>query len=262
MPIIRRKLKHEYQFTQIPNDWLRDPQLSLKAKGLLAQLLSHSEGWSLTIGTLAKANDCGKDSVAKGVKELESAGYLKREQGRSDVGKFSEVIWVTSEPDYPLAGFPSPDKPSPDKPAPENPPLKNTNKKNTNNKKTIEKKDIADDRWNEQFQIFWNTYPRKVGIANARKAFEKHAEKYLAEMLDGAVRMASDPNLPETTFIPHPSTWLNREGWNDEPYPDQSRKGAKMSNAQRNLLDYERAMKGVPDGEGRSPRAIGTDQPY
>ena len=81
-------------------------------------------------------------------------------------------------------------------------------------------------------------------------------------MLDGAVRLASDPNLPETQFIPYPSTWLNREGWNDEPYPDKVRAGAKMSNAQRNLLEYERTMKGVSDGEGRSPRAIGTDQPY
>jgi hypothetical protein len=37
--------------------------------------------------------------------------------------------------------------------------------------------------------------------------------------VDGAIRLAADPNLPEVAFIPHPSTWLNRGGWDDAPYP-------------------------------------------
>tara|TARA_B110000858_G_scaffold198234_1_gene263411 strand:- start:3990 stop:4742 length:753 start_codon:yes stop_codon:yes gene_type:complete len=250
MSIIRRKLQHEYRFTQIPNEWLRDPRLSLKAKGLLSQLLSHAEGWKVTIKSLAKANNCGRDAVRGAVRELEDLGYLQREQSRATGGEFSEVIWATSEP---LSV-----EPLPDNPVPVNPSYKNTNSKNTIEKNTISKKYIVNERWNEEFQTFWDTYPRKVGIANARKAFEKYAEKYLAEMLDGAVRIASDPNLPETTFIPHPSTWLNREGWNDEPYPVRS-SGGKISNAQRNLLEYEETMRGELNGEARSSRAVSSD---
>ena len=224
MPIIRRKLQHEYRFTQIPNDWLRDPKLSLKAKGLLAQLLSHSDGWSLTIGTLAKANGCGRDAVSKGIAELEGSGYLRREQGRSQAGKFAEVVWVTSEPDSPL-----PDNPLPGNPLPDNRPLKNTKSKNTNNKKNILKKDLDDNALNDSFEIFWATYPRKAGKASARKAFEKLAEHGTEAILAGAVRLANDPNLPETQFIPYPATWLNREGWHDEAYPKRELKPAEKS---------------------------------
>ena len=67
MPIVRKKLTHEYRFTQIPNDWVRDSRLSLKSIGLLAQLLSHSEGWNVTISSLATANNCGRDLIAGAV---------------------------------------------------------------------------------------------------------------------------------------------------------------------------------------------------
>lgn len=250
MPIIRRKLTHEYRFTQIPNDWLRDKRLSLKSKGLLAQLLSHSEGWNVTIGSLAKANDCGRDAIRNAVRELEESGYLRREQNRATGGEFAEVIWVTSEP--------MSDLPLPDYPVPVNPSLKKTISKNTITKKTISKSKYAQSELDESFEQFWSAYPRKVGKAPARKAFDKLAAEHMREILDGVVRFSTDPNLPEMQFIPYPATWLNREGWNDDPYPTRST-GAKLSNAQRNLLEYEKAMRGELDGEGRSPRAIGSD---
>ena len=213
MPIIRRKLKYEYRFTQIPNDWLRDKRLSLRSKGLLAQLLSHSEGWNVSIGSLAKANDCGRDAIRGSVKELESHGYLRREQSRATGGEFAEVIWVTSEP--------SSDSPSSDLPASVKPSLKNTNEKNTISKK------YARSDLDNAFEQFWSVYPRKVGKAQARKAFEKLAEDNMREILDGVVRLQADPNLPDTQFIPYPATWLNREGWGDEPYPKREVKPAE-----------------------------------
>ena len=35
-------------FTIVPNEWLRDPRISWKAKGLLAYIASHQEGYRLT----------------------------------------------------------------------------------------------------------------------------------------------------------------------------------------------------------------------
>lgn len=70
------------------------------------------------------------------------------------------------------------------------------------------------------FENFWNLYPRKVGKESARRAFAKAAKlSNPLVIIGGADRMANDPNLPESAFIPHAATWLNRGGWGDEPYP-------------------------------------------
>jgi len=254
VPIVRRKLTHDHRFTQIPNAWIRDHHVSLKARGLLALLLSHSEGWSVTVGSLARENRCGKDAIRGAVGELEARGYLVREQRRADGGEFSETYWFTSEP---LSGSPLSENPTPVNPTPENPPLKKTMVKNTKLEKTKIEKTWSENTLNEAFETFWSIYPRRVGKAAARKAFDQLAHKHLGEILDGVARLSVDPNLPETQFVPYPATWLRREGWLDEPYPDRRRAGAKITNAQRNLLDFERSRRS--DGERRDSPAIGRD---
>jgi hypothetical protein len=205
MPIVRQRLDFEGRFTQIPNDWLRDTNLSLKAKGLLAQLLSHADGWSVSIQGLAKVNNCGKDAIRSAVKELEDFGYLSRIQNRTDAGEFGDTVWVTSAPiaGSPIAGNPTPVNPTP----------KNTNDKNTNSKLAL-------------FDKFWSLYPRKVGKASARRAFLSHGDQALA-IIGGLDKMLTDPNLPPTQFIPYPATWLNREGWEDAPYPVRESTGSQ-----------------------------------
>lgn len=70
------------------------------------------------------------------------------------------------------------------------------------------------------FDQFWDWYPRKVGKPDAVKAYEKAVKKHGEQVIiAGVERLRLDPNLPEKNFIPHPATWLNREGWNDEPFP-------------------------------------------
>ncbi len=141
MPIRRTKMVHEHNFTQIPNDWVRDTRLTLKSIGLLSQLLSHSEGWSVTIGSLARTNGCGKHIIRAAVQELEDAGYLIRKQLRGVSGTFAEVLWVTSEPSSPSSGYPTSEKPTSDKPTSENRTLKNNNLKKNNSKNTNRKGD-------------------------------------------------------------------------------------------------------------------------
>ncbi|PRB01783.1 helix-turn-helix domain-containing protein [Microbacterium sp. MYb64] len=70
------------------------------------------------------------------------------------------------------------------------------------------------------FAEFYLIYPRKVGREAARKAFEKAVKQATPEaVIEGARRFASDPNLPDKQFIPHPATWLNAGRWDDEPLP-------------------------------------------
>ena len=74
----------------------------------------------------------------------------------------------------------------------------------------------------EDFERFWRAYPRKVGKGSARKAWEKALPK--AEK--GAMTIISAVNLTEwdrredSRFVPHPATWLNREGWLDNVEED------------------------------------------
>ena len=132
MPLIRGKHNFDGQFTQIPNNWVRDSRLTLKARGLLTLLMSHSPGWSVSINSLIEENLEGRDALKAAVAELEEFGYLKREQSREG-GKFSEAVWTTNPPwvGKPLTGKPLTGKPLTDNPHPKNTITKNKSIKNT-----------------------------------------------------------------------------------------------------------------------------------
>jgi hypothetical protein len=72
------------------------------------------------------------------------------------------------------------------------------------------------------FNRFWEAYPRKVGKGAARKAYARAAAKLRAEDREPlpTILTALDrvkPTWDEPEFIPHASTWLNEERWDDEP---------------------------------------------
>ena len=59
-------------YTVMSNHHLRNKELSLKAKGLLSQMLSLPEDWDYTLG-LAHINREKIDAIREAVKELEKA---------------------------------------------------------------------------------------------------------------------------------------------------------------------------------------------
>lgn len=70
------------------------------------------------------------------------------------------------------------------------------------------------------FAEFWAAYPRKTGKDAARRAWAKATERAeVRTLLDGVQRYATDPNLPEPQYVPHPATWLNGGRWDDDPLP-------------------------------------------
>ena len=100
MPLIRGHHTFDDHFTQIPNDWVRDSRLSLKAIGLLTQLMSHRPGWNMSISSLARFNKTGTDTIKSAVKELELLGYLNRseKQEHNQDGTFADYVWTTADP--------------------------------------------------------------------------------------------------------------------------------------------------------------------
>ena len=81
-------------------------------------------------------------------------------------------------------------------------------------------KDTSSPLRDDGFTEFWSAYPRKVGKQAAAKAYTKALRTVAAPVLvEAATQLRDDPNLPETSFVPHATTWLNRGGWDDPPYP-------------------------------------------
>lgn len=72
------------------------------------------------------------------------------------------------------------------------------------------------------FDEFWQAYPRRIGKGNAEKAWEKHGCGSMLPQILTAVRkckVSADWTKEAGQFIPHPATWLNRRGWEDEMGP-------------------------------------------
>ena len=79
------------------------------------------------------------------------------------------------------------------------------------------------------FDIFWKAYPRKTNKTFAKRVFDKMKVdgQLLQKMIQAinaqkrSVWLDKDPQ-----YIPHPSTWLNGERWEDEvAAPAQPRNG-------------------------------------
>jgi biotin operon repressor len=215
MPLIRGHHSFDDHFTQIPNAWLRDARISLGAKGLLAQLLSHAPGWRISQENLSFANGIGRDAIRTLINELLEAGYLMRSEDRerTEKGYLGGYVYTTQDPTA---------EPMLDNPTQDNPLHKNNNLKK-NNLKNNER--IYSD---SEFDSFWNHYPKKVDKGAALRAFRR-AIKDLdpAVVIAGAKAYAEDPNLPEKQFIKNPATWLNAEAWNNGPLPKRKKTDSK-----------------------------------
>ena len=74
MAVIRVEKNKNY--TTMSNYHLRDKRLSLRAKGLLSEMLSLPDDWNYSIAGLASINKEKEDSIKSILKELKDAGYL------------------------------------------------------------------------------------------------------------------------------------------------------------------------------------------
>jgi hypothetical protein len=72
------------------------------------------------------------------------------------------------------------------------------------------------------FEAFWERYPRKVGKGAAKKAWRGAVGRAGSDLaiLEALERLAPTWARGDPKFIPHPTTWLNRDGWHDQPEPN------------------------------------------
>ena len=129
-------------YTVMSNHHLRNKELSLKAKGLLSQMLSLPEDWDYTLAGLSLINRESIDAIRTAVWELEKAGYITRRQGRDEKGKMTAIeytIYEQPQPpalDCPVLENPTADKPILENPTPDNPTSENPTQLNKEIQKT------------------------------------------------------------------------------------------------------------------------------
>ena len=140
MPVFRIERTHDY--TVMSNHHLKNPQLSLKAKGLLSMMLSFPDEWNYSERGLASICKEGVDAIHSAIKELEAAGYMERRQLRGKGGRIMDTEYIIYEKPH-EPGMAPPDTENPDmappdaaEPETENPGELNNKKQNTQKSNT------------------------------------------------------------------------------------------------------------------------------
>lgn len=96
--VVLHKVPKTRNFTQLENAALRDMTLSFRATGLLAYLMSLPDGAPIDSTTLTQRKQEGRDAIRTAYRELESAGYVRREKVQGTDGLWSTVTYVSEQP--------------------------------------------------------------------------------------------------------------------------------------------------------------------
>lgn len=145
------RVEKNTSYTVMSNHHLRNQHLSLKAKGLLSQMLSLPEDWDYTLQGLAHINQEGIDAIRAAVKELEKEGYITRSRIRNDKGQLGGTEYVIHEipaGDIPMQDQPTLENPTQVKPTQEKP--VQLNKEETSK----ESQNKESDQIKEEFQVY------------------------------------------------------------------------------------------------------------
>ena len=187
MSVIRVNKTDNY--TVMSNHHLQDKQMSLKAKGLLSQMLNLPDDWDYTIKGLVSINKESEAAISSALDELKKNGYLVINKIMPKDTASGRIEYV-----YDIFEVPCGEQ----KPEPKKAPKANKD---------------AD------FEIFWTAYPKKKSKETARKAFEKAIKKTdLQTMLDAVEKQKTTSDWMDQNgqYIPYPATWLNAGAWEDE----------------------------------------------
>ena len=177
-------------YTVMSNHHLRNHTLSLKAKGLLSQMLSLPDDWDYTLQGLAQINKESIDAIREAVRELERAGYIKRSRERDERGCLRGTVYTIYEQPH---AEPTPEEPTQEKPMLDLPTLENPTQLNTEStkKRKRRRKDLS----------ITDSIPFPSGFPDAptqkrteaKESFERYRNLIL-ENIDYDV-LASDPHV-------------------------------------------------------------------
>ena len=95
---------------------LRDPDLSMKERGLLCTFYSFREDWHFSLEGMTRILCDGISSIKSAFNSLLAKGYVVKKRTRTEMGRLGEVnlylVLPKTIPDVPQDGFPPVIKPS------------------------------------------------------------------------------------------------------------------------------------------------------
>lgn len=207
MAVLRKEKRGS--FTVIDNAIFRNYNLSLKAKGLLCQMLSLPDGWEFSVEGLTKLSTDGRSAVTSALTELEEHGYFYRKEVREN-GKFKGIEYMISE--VQIAEKPISENPKSEKPISENQQQLNTKELNTNSLRT---KGLY-----TEFENLWNLYPKKQGKDKAFKSYEKARKSGTTyeEVEQGINAYVAylEAEHTDPQYIKMGSTFFSQKAWQDD----------------------------------------------
>lgn len=224
-------------FTIISNVFLRDKNLSLKAKGFLSVVMGLPEDWEFTISGICAILKEGKTAVYNTINELKDAGYCRMEVCRSDKG-------VILGNDYNFRENPDEDYPHTENRDMDNQPQLNTYiNNNLLNKELIDKEKIlkkkSDKSIEERYQDFY------IEVS-------EYKNTYPADMISSFVAYWTEPNRSRTKMrFEMEKTWETSRRlatWNKRSYGQRNH---NESTKEQRRNDYEDVMRQL-DEERRS----------
>lgn len=252
--IFRAKKGKKNSFTQIVNSTLDDNRLSLRAFGLLIQMLKRPDDWVFNQKELLNHFQDGKDTLTATLKELIAFSYVRIVRKTREKGRMTGYVTLVYEsPELTISGkseygsigsgetgsggIGSGETGSGEtgsgETRPTNTDLTNTELfNNTNINKNPSLFFIEDNSLSlasvktgqlvEAFDDFWAAYPGKGSKKAAKKAWYKHASKIdLQIILSAIAAQKQEREHCEALGVwkedwAHAVTWLNQNRWENE----------------------------------------------
>ena len=149
--------KKTSKYTTISNGFLRDKNLSLKAKGFLTVIMALPDDWDFSIKGICSVLKEGKTSVYSAVQELKENRYCKTTPSRDEKGLIIGLDYVFYEEPY--KEEPNKEEPQQDNPHPENqdmdnmPQLNTKDDKESNRTKDLPNKEEKDKSFSKKERI-------------------------------------------------------------------------------------------------------------
>lgn len=138
MSVYRTSKNAENPYVMLDKRFLEDDRLSWRAKGILSYLLSKPDSWQTREKDLVKRSREGREAVRSAMRELESCGYMQREQRRTEKGVYAQNSFTIYE--VPQSETPLTEKPLTGNPLTANPTLSNNDSTKTDFSKNEESK--------------------------------------------------------------------------------------------------------------------------
>lgn len=206
------RVKHK-DFTVISNVFLRDKNLSIKAKGFLAVVMGLPEDWEFSINGICAILKEGKTAIYNVIDELKGHGYCVVKTNRDSSGKIVSTDYTFLEQVKNSSTHYS--EPLPENPYMDNPNMDNQPQLNIEITNDLKDKEVYS-RVNDFVDRMYEIYPARCPKRNAstgksrkdKDRIKRLLKVYTEEQIEQVIRAEVDEKY-EKQYMQNFSTFLN-----------------------------------------------------